>query len=337
MVLAIQVIVCVSLVVMVGRRLSRSADVLAEKTGLGRTWVGAILLAGATSLPELATGVSAITFLDAPDLAAGGVFGSCLFNLLILALLDSLSGPDAIFKQAHIGHGLTASLGCMLLCVAAGGMLLVDSNVLVVLGWIGLPSLLLFLLYGMSARLIALFEQRRQAEQEKAGNKPSETEQYAHISRLQAYLLFGGLAAATVILGIWLASLGDQVAEVTGLGESFIGALLLAAATSLPEVVASLEAVRIKAVDLAISNIFGSNIFNLAILAVYDLVYWRGSVWGAINTSYAFTSIIAILMTTVAVVGLIYHDVGRTWLRLSWNSIALVALYLVGMYMLYQG
>jgi len=75
----VQVILCIILVVIVGSLLSQSADVLAEKTGLGRTWVGVLL--GATSLPELATGVSAIVVFNAPDLAAGGIFGSCLFNL----------------------------------------------------------------------------------------------------------------------------------------------------------------------------------------------------------------------------------------------------------------
>lgn len=84
MLLALQSILCVSLVVLVATQLSQSADVLAEKSGLGRTWVGAVLLAGATSLPELATGVSAVVLFNAPDLAAGGLLGSCLFNLLLL-------------------------------------------------------------------------------------------------------------------------------------------------------------------------------------------------------------------------------------------------------------
>jgi hypothetical protein len=94
MLLALQSVLCVILVVLVGTWLSQSADVLAEKSGLGRTWVGAVLLAGATSLPELATGVSAVVVFNAPDLAAGGIFGSCLFNLLLLVLLDIFMSDD---------------------------------------------------------------------------------------------------------------------------------------------------------------------------------------------------------------------------------------------------
>lgn len=334
MFLALQIVVCVVLVFIVGRQLSRSADVLAEKSGLGRTWVGAILLAGATSLPELTTGVSAIVVLNEPDLAAGGVFGSCLFNLLILVLLDSLSGPAPLFKQIHISHGLSASLGCILLGTAAGGILVVDPAVNVVVGWIGIPTILLFVIYALSTRMIARFEQQRQSEY---AAQFVEELQYRHIGRAQTYIRFVALTVAIVVLGAWLAWLGDRVAEVTGLGESFIGALLLAAATSLPEVVASLEAIRIRAIDLAVSNIFGSNIFNLAILAVYDLVYLHDSIWLDMNPIYAFTATTAITMTAIAIVGLIYREGGRLWLRLSWNSLALVALYLVGMYVLYRG
>ena len=110
MLLVLQSVLCIVLVVFLGTWLSQSADVLAEKTALGRSWVGAVLLAGATSLPELATGVSAVVVFDAPELAAGGIFGSCLFNLLLLALLDIFSGPEPLLKQAQIGHTLAAGL-----------------------------------------------------------------------------------------------------------------------------------------------------------------------------------------------------------------------------------
>jgi len=124
MLLALQSVLCLILVILVGTGLSQSADVLAEKTGLGRSWVGTVLLAGATSLPELATGMSAVVVFNAPDLAAGGIFGSCLFNLLLLALLDVFSGPEPLLKRVQIGHALAAGLGSVLLGMAATGMLL---------------------------------------------------------------------------------------------------------------------------------------------------------------------------------------------------------------------
>jgi cation:H+ antiporter len=333
MLLLIQVVLCILLVFIVGTWLSRSADILAEKTGLGRTFVGAILLAGVTSLPELATGISAVTVFNAPDLAAGGIFGSCLFNLLILALLDIFIGPGPLFQRAHISHGLAAGLGSILLGVAAAGMLLAQSNYNLTLGWVGIPSILLLIVYFQSTRIITRFERRRRAE---VLEVEAEVFQYEHIKRQQAYLMFGLLSAAIVVLGVWLAFLGDRVAAVTGLGESFIGTLLLAATTSLPEVVAGLAAIRLNAVDLAVSNIFGSNIFNMAILGVYDIAYFRGDLWSHISSVHIFTAIVALIMTSVAIVGLIYRAARPSRLYISWDGLSLIALYIGGMYIIYR-
>ncbi|EHC09661.1 sodium/calcium exchanger membrane region [Fischerella thermalis JSC-11] len=331
--LLIQVIVCVLLVIIVGTWLSRSADMIAEKTGLGRSWVGAILLAGATSLPELAAGISAVVVFNAPDLAAGGIFGSCLFNLFILALLDIVTGPDPLLRRAQISHVLAAGLGSILLGIAAVGILLAQRNNNFILGWVGMPSIVLLVLYLVSARIIAKFELRRRAE---VLEQEVEVFQYEHISRQQSYLMFALLALAIVVLGVWLASLGDRIATVTGLGQSFIGALLLAATTSLPEVVTGVAAVRLNAVDLAVSNIFGSNIFNMGILSIYDLTYLQGDLWSNISSVHIFTAIVAMMMTSVAIVGLIYRAARPSRIYITWDGMTLILLYVSGMYVIYR-
>lgn len=208
MLLVLQSVLCVILVVLVGTWLSQSADILAEKSGLGRTWVGAVLLAGATSLPELATGVSAVVVFNAPDLAAGGIFGSCLFNLLLLALLDIFSGPEPLLKRVQIGQILAAGLGSVLLGVAAGGMLLARTSNNLTLGWVGVPSIVAIALYLLSMRMLAQFERRRRAELQ----PETEVFQYQHIKTQQAYIRFILLSLAIVVLGVWLASLGDRIA-----------------------------------------------------------------------------------------------------------------------------
>jgi cation:H+ antiporter len=333
MLLVIQVIICFLLVIATGSRLCQSADILAEKTGLGRTWIGTILLAGVTSLPELATGVSAIVLFNSPDLAVGGILGSCLFNLLILALLDIFTGPEPLLKRAQISHALAASLGCVMVGVAAAGMLLAKTEIHWTFGWVSTPSILLMLLYFVSTRMIAQFETQRRAE---VLEDEFEAFQYQHITIQQAYRQFVLLSAIIVILGVWLAFLGDQVAEVTGLGKSFIGSILLATATSLPEVVTSVTAVRLNAVDLAVSNIFGSNIFNLAILGIYDLVYLPGSLWLSISQVHILTAVIVMVMTCVAIAGLIYHSVSRSRMYITLDGITLIALYIGGMYVVYR-
>lgn len=332
MLLFFQFVLCVFLIVVIGTQLSRSADVLAEKTGLGRTWVGAILLAGATSLPELATGISAVVVLNAPNLAVGGIFGSCLFNLLILALLDIFTGPAPLLQRAQISHALAAGLGSILIGVAVVGILLGQTKNNLTFGWVGFPSLVLLLLYFTSARIIAQFEFRRRAE---VLVEEAEVFQYEYIRPKQAYFTFTFLSVAIVILGVWLSSLGDRIATVTGLGQSFIGSLVLAATTSLPEVIAGLAAIRLNALDLAVSNIFGSNIFNMAILGIYDLAYLQGDLWLNVSSIHIFTAIVAMMMTSVAIVGLIYRAARPSRLYITWDGLTLITLYIGGMYIIY--
>ncbi|BAY80690.1 putative sodium/calcium exchanger protein [Calothrix parasitica NIES-267] len=330
----IQVIICIALVIAVSSKLSQSADMVAEKSGLGRNWVGAILLAGSTSLPELATGVSAVNYLDAPDLAAGGIFGSCLFNLMILAILDIITGGGPLFQQAQVSHGLAAGLGSLMLGVAATGIFLADRGLDPVLGWVGIPSIVLIVVYLVSARLIAKFERRRRSE---VLEQESEAYEYEHVKPRKAYLTFALCSLAIIVLGVWLAWLGDEVVKETGLEESFIGSLLLAITTSLPEVAAGIAAVRLDAVDLAISNVFGSNIFNMAILGIYDIVYIKGDFFAKVAQVHIFTAVIAMMMTSLAIVGLIYRATRPSRLYLTYDVLGLIVLYLGGMYIVYLG
>src|SRR3990172_1978293 len=120
----IEFVICAVLLVGAATLLSRYGDVLAEKTGLGRVWVGALLIAGVTSLPELASGITAVTVLNAPNLAAGGVLGSCLFNIALIAFIDLAYQPGSILAKAQEGHILSGGWGILLLGLAAGAALL---------------------------------------------------------------------------------------------------------------------------------------------------------------------------------------------------------------------
>jgi cation:H+ antiporter len=215
--------------------------------------------------------------------------------------------------------------------VAAGGMLLARTSNNLTLGWVGIPSIIVIALYLLSVRILAQFEQKRRTE---VLQQEAEVFQYQHIKPHQAYLRFILLSVAIVVLGVWLASLGDRIASVTGLGESFIGALLLAATTSLPEAVAGLAAIRLNALDLAVSNLFGSNIFNIALLGICDLVY-PGNLWANISGVHIFTAVVARVMTSVAVFRLIYRAACPTRIYINWDGLALIAFYICGMYVIY--
>ncbi len=332
MVVWLQFIICAGLVVLVGIMLSRYADVLAEKTGLGRSWVGAVLLAGATSLPELATGISAVVVVGDVNLAAGGVIGSCLFNLALIAILDLSSGTTPLLKRAHISQILAAGLGCILLTSVTASLYITQTLTVPALGWIGIPSILILAIYILSVRMLSFYEKRRAQE---VLEQQAEIYQYANISMTRAVTVFALSAAAMCGLGLWLAELGNQITAITGLGASFVGAIFLAMATSLPELVASLTAMRIGAVDLAISNIFGSNIFNIAALAIYDIVYLKGNIWAEMAPIHGFTAVASALMTALAIVGLVYQATKKPRWFVSWAGLMLIMLYIGSMYVVY--
>src|SRR3972149_3233117 len=89
-------IACTSVIVYSGTRLSKYGDIIAEKTGLGRTWAGVVLMPSVTSLPELVTGISSVTCADVPDIAVGDILGACVLNMLTLSLLDVIYRPMPI-------------------------------------------------------------------------------------------------------------------------------------------------------------------------------------------------------------------------------------------------
>lgn len=137
------------------------------------------------------------------------------------------------------------------------------------------------------------------------------------------------LAAAT-----YLPYAGEEIARSTGLGQSFVGNIVIAASTSLPEIVVSLSALKMGAVDMAFGNLFGSNLFDVAILAVDDVFYTTGVLTSHVSPSHEIAAVAAMTMTAVAVVGLTYR-VSRKTLFLAWDSWGIVAVYVLATLALY--
>jgi len=320
------------LIIWTATLLSKYGDVLADKTGLGRAWVGALLIAGVTSLPELATGVSAVAWLGQPNLAAGAVMGSCLFNLALIAMMDLAYQPGRILAKVHDGHILSGGLGILLLGMVAMGVLVgAQYSGVGILGF-GLISILILVIYAIGARMISTVEQARQIE---VLDQEAQAGDYAHISARKAWLVFLFSAVAVVGLGIWLSTIGDRIATTTGLSASFVGNLFLATSTSLPEIAVSLAAIRIGAIDMAIANVLGSNMFNIAILSIYDVADGKANFWASLTNANGFAAVMAMMMTGVVIVSLMYRLSPKTPFRVSWDGIALVAMYLGSIVMLY--
>lgn len=328
----IELLVCAALLVWAATYLSKYGDILSEKTGLGRAWIGAILIAGVTSLPELASGVSAVAWLKAPNLAAGAVLGSCLFNLALIAVMDLAYQPGRVLAKAQDVHILSGGLGILLLGLVAMGILVgADLNHFGLLG-VSFLSLGILALYLLGARMIARLEQQRVTE---VLEQEAREQNYGQVTARKAYVVFILNAVAVVALGIWLSSIGDRLAATTGLSRSFVGNLFLAATTSLPEIAASLAAIRMAAIDLAIGNVLGSNLFNIVLFTVYDIADGSANFWASLNNANAFAAVMTMMMTGVVIISLMYRASPRLPYRLSWDGLALVSMYLTSIAVLY--
>jgi cation:H+ antiporter len=328
----IEFVVCVAIVFAASNVLSRYADVIAEKTGLGRAWVGAILLAGVTSLPELVSGVTAVTVLNAPNLAIGGIVGSNLFNLVLIAVMDLAYQPGSILSQAQDGHILSGGLSILLMGMAVISPLMGPVfNGSGIMG-VSFMSIGIIISYVLGARLLARFQSKRVVE---VLEQEAVQRHYDQISRKRTYVTFAVAGLVIVVAGVWLGAIADRIAAETGLGRSFVGAFFLGVSTSLPEIAASLAAVRMGAIDLAIGNVLGSNLFNITLLAVYDIIDGPTNLWASMSTANALALAIAIMMTAVAIISLIYRASPKTPWRMNWDGVALIFMYGAALVLVY--
>ncbi len=326
----IQLAVCALTIAYAGSRLARLADAIGEKTGMSASWVGVLLLAAVTSLPELATGISAVTMADAPNIAVGDVLGSTVFNLALLVVLDVLHRPDTIYGRASTGHILSAGFGVILLSVVGASVLLQRAQLLPALGWLGGYTPLLVVLYLLAMRSIFSYEQRQAS-----ALRPAAERRYDALGLRATMLQFALFAGVVTLAGTWLPVAGTRVADEMGWSRTFVGTLLVAGATSLPEVVVTLAALRLRALDMAIGGLLGSNLFDLLIIAVDDLFYTRGPLLAEVSPVHAVTAFSAVMMSGAVIVGLVYRPRRRLMRAMSVVSAALLAVYLVNVYVLF--
>lgn len=322
--------VCAALIGYAGTRLAHYGDVIAGKTGWSGSWVGLILLATVTSLPELSTGVSSVALAGAPNIAVGDVLGSCLFNLSILALADLLYRPDSLYRCASHGHILSAAFGVVLISLVGLGLLLGDKSSPFALGHVGIFAALSVLLYLLAIRTVFSYEA---ANLQKTTEKKSG--RYRHLSLRQAVTGYALAALVVVGAGVWLPFIATRLAELMGWHNTFVGTLFVAVATSLPELAVTISAVRMGALDMAIANVLGSNLFNILILAIDDLFFLRGPILAQVSPAHAVTAFSAVIMSGIVIIGLLVRPVARPLRAVSWISMALCAVFVVNFFVLY--
>jgi cation:H+ antiporter len=322
-------------IVLAGTRLSRYGDEIAGLTGLGRLWIGVVLMSTATSLPEVFTTVSA-GWMNAPDLAAGDLFGAGMSNMLTLGLIDLMHRQKRVWQQAALGHTLTATLAMLLTGLAAFFVL---QPVQVSHAGVGLGSLTLFILYVLGMRLVFRQEDmdRRRREQavmvEETMAKQDTIGRRAELRR--AVIGFSLGALALFVAAPFLAWSAARIAEATGTSTTFIGTSLVAITTSLPELVTAVAAVRLGAFDLAVGNLFGSNAFNMAAFMFADLAYRDGGLLSSVSSTHALTALWSILMMNIGLMGIIYRAEKR-FMLIEPDSLLMIVSYVLGLWLLFR-
>lgn len=311
-------------------KLSTYADVISEKSTMSGMLVGTVLLAGATSLPEVTTSISAV-MINNPDIAVGNMLGSNLFNIFILAMFDLYFRQKQLFNEASRDHLYTAGLGLSLTVLT---MIALIVRVDLTFVGIGIDALFIAALYGVGIYYIGKRPQQPSTEQEveqEVGASVTDT-----TSVKQAVVRF--VIAALVIMGAGtaLSVTGDQIAVVTGLGSSFVGSFLIAASTSLPEAVAVFVALKLRNVNLAFGSILGSNIFNMLIIAMSDIFYQNGSILADVSASHLVTAIGITILSVLVMYSVLRKDV-TSKVRYVIPSILVVFVYAVSSYLIFIG
>ena len=325
-----------AVIIFAGSKLSVFADQLAGLLKLSRSAVGILLVSMVTTLPELSTTLGAIIKVGEPNLALGNNLGSVLFNLMIIAICDILFRKKGILRQTS--RTIAPMLQSLLLLIAML-LTLTLTNSLSVAGFhFNIGSILVLIAY-----VVIFFGTHRDGgsnetefteQVELTGGSASDQNPATLPKALTGFLL---CAIVVVICGIQLASLGDKIAVQTGLGQSFVGTLFLAIATSLPELTVGITAVKIGAYDLMIGNVAGANMLNILVIAIADLIHRKEALHipGNLSRAQLLTGGCAVAVTLL-VMGAMKQKKKSTF-AFGWESLVMIGIYAASLYALYKG
>jgi cation:H+ antiporter len=259
-----------------------------------------------------------------------GISSSWIGLILLGTVVDFLYREAPVYTRAHQGHILSAGFGVVLIGFVGMNLLIADQAALYAFGHIGIYTPIIVGLYLLAARTVFVYERdHREAYVEGAA------ERYPGVTLRSAVARFAVASIFIVAAGIWLPFIGSDLAAVMGWQTTFVGSLFVAGATSLPELVVTLAAVRFGAVNLAIANLLGSNLFDILILAIDDLFYLDGPILSDVSPAHAVSAGSAVVMSGLVIVSLLYRPRRRLFFIVGWTSLGLFVLYLVNTYVLF--
>jgi cation:H+ antiporter len=315
-----------SLLVGAGIRLARDGDLIAAGTDLGGMWVGAILVAAVTSLPELTTDVSAV-WQGAPALAVGDLFGSNMANMLILATADLLTRHTRVLTRVAVNQLAVGTIAVCLAAIAVLGVLVPGPRA----AGIGWATAFVGIAYVVGMRHL------HRNRSEPPFSRPEEVEAVRPNRRelRRASVRFAVAAGTILIAAPFLASSTAALAVRLGISAGFAGMALLAVTTSLPEAVVTTASVRARSYDLAIGNLLGSNCFNMAALVALDVADGRRSLLADAGPELAIGALFGLLLTGLAMLGVL-DRAERAGRRIELAPLVMILIYVLGLVLSYR-
>lgn len=316
------------LIVFCGFKLIRYGDVIATRFKLGHAFVGAVLIGWSTSLPELVLSIGTAGYANAPDISIGNVLGSNLFNILIIVLLDICYLKGAILRAVTSSINTSASLS-LIMVLLVGGALVVHSPAEIPVLSMGYDAAIIFGVY-----MLCMFVLYRTSHDEvnTAKLKDDNVPNWLLPKCIIIVLLI-------VVAGLWVSDLSPQIAKEYNLEKGFVGAFFLAVISSLPEVITCFVALRMGFHNMALGTLFGSNIFNMAIIAACDIFYRDGNIFQAVYDKTSLNNLSSVifiaLMTLMTMLVLKFQKQGKKGGFIGLESVFIVLFYLAALYLTY--
>lgn len=310
-----------------GTRLTKLLDGVAHEHRLDHAFVGMLLLGGITSLPEVANTLTA-SAIGEPALAVNNLLGSAAINILLLAIADAFVGRHAVTAITARPSTMIMAALCMIVLVVIAFVITLGD---VAVGPVGAGAVAIGVLSIFSFWLAAGHDDRsrwtvddKDEIERKAGD-----DQLPDKSRKA---LWAGVALHGMVIfaaGYALSQTGDGLAEQLGLTSAMVGFALIGTATSLPELVTIIVALKLNRPEMAFGQVLGTNFVNLSLIPLSDAVY-RGD--PVLNTLGSFEVLLALLGTGligIFMVGLLEHR-DKTIMKMGRDSAAVLLLFALG-------
>ena len=312
-------LVSAGVVVYCGTKLAVYGDALAELTGLGRLFVGSILVALATSLPELSTNISAVSLNPPnPAIAIGNVFGANMNNLFTFGAVALVFGGSRFLSNVSVEQKYLVFIAILMTVV---GLLFISVPLNASAFNIGLPAGIILIMYVLGMWFIY----KKKPDDENSGSDEIQTT----LTLTKAWLLFGVVSAGVVVGGIFLAISTDQIADITGISSGVLGIIAVSIVTTMPEASATIAAARMKAYDLGVAGLFGSWVFNVTIIGYADIFYRDGIITSQGEPAHQIAGLVAVGLMLIGLAVIL----GKNKLPkpvLTAGVEAIVVVYLVG-------